>query len=481
MKNLTVVSLLIFLLIQSIASATEYEIKSNYEIIEIRPGINYFVYLFPTFSSSSLYTSPYIMLKFLENVEMKINFYNIKESFEYILRDGFISVPVKFIKYIQELELEIQNYSNKSVKMIFIDTTLEINASFDEFLNWKYELKYIETYNFPEPNLPEPIIFNVEKIEKTGFYVFDTTTEGTVVAVNDTDTNLLYYCINSENGCKFEVLNTLAVYQGNKYKFKLNPCLYRYNYYFFFPPIKYIDIESSELLETMDLTKNKYYNLKPEYVNEEHRPKYYKVENLAEDKFVLFNYESDTKSSFKICNINKNECSEVDYLYKFLKNNEYIIFINYMDRYYYNDYVNSNDQNNVEQSGEEYEEEGQEEEAKEDEKEKDKENKEEYNEKGKGRYIFPKYMIIPVNENVIETKTEGYFTFSDTKILVVNLENKDKLYAMGFITNKIIYSYTDNIVTKDNLDTLKFKKKIICLWKFQILKKISILSLFQWV
>ena len=67
-------------------------------------------------------------------------------------------------------------------------------------------------------------------------------------------------------------------------------------------------------------------------------------------------------------------------------------------------------------------------------------------------------MIIPVNENVIQTKTEGYYTFSDPKILVVNLENEDKLYAMSFVTNKIIYSYTDKNVTKDNLDTLKFEE-----------------------
>ena len=216
MKHLTVVSLLIFLLFQSIASISEEEIKSNYEIIEIPPELSLFYYVFPTFSSSSLDTSPYIMLKLLEDVEMNIKLYNGKETFENTIRDGFFSVPVKYIKYSQELDLEIQNSSNKSVKMIFIDTSLEINVSFDEFLNWKHELKYINSYYFPEPNIPDPIIFNVEKIEKTAFYIFDTTAERTVYEDNDTDTNLLYYCINSENGCKFEVLNALRVYQGNK-------------------------------------------------------------------------------------------------------------------------------------------------------------------------------------------------------------------------------------------------------------------------
>ena len=135
MKHLTVVSLLIFLLFQSIASISEEEIKSNYEIIEIPPELSLFYYVFPTFSSSSLDTSPYIMLKLLEDVEMNIKLYNGKETFENTIRDGFFSVPVKYIKYSQELDLEIQNSSNKSVKMIFIDTSLEINVSFDEFLN----------------------------------------------------------------------------------------------------------------------------------------------------------------------------------------------------------------------------------------------------------------------------------------------------------------------------------------------------------
>ena len=454
MKHLTLCSLLIFLLFQSIASATEpEEIKSNYEIIEIPPGFSNFVYYFQRISSSSLVTSPYIILKFLGDVEIK---FDNDEYYSVRLFNYFLYAPMKLIgdEY-KDLNLTFQNPSSKSVKMIFIDTSLEINVSFDEFLNWKHELKNIESEN----PIPEPIIFNVEKVEKTSFFIFDTTTEGTVVTVNDTDTNLLYYCINSENGCKFEVLKYLMIYQGKKYKFKLNPCSDGYSYYFF-PPIKYAVIENSELLETIDLTKNKYYNLKPEYINEEHPPKYYKVENLAEDKFVLFNYESesDTKSPFKICNMNKNECSEVEFLFKFLKNNEYIIFINYMDRYYYNDYLNLNDQKNAEESRVDYEEEeGQEEE--EEAQYKDDEKQDEYNEKGKGRYIFPKYMIIPVNENVIETKTEGYYTFSEIKILVVNLENKDKLYAMSFLTNKIFYSYTDNIVTKDNLDTLKFEEE----------------------
>lgn len=345
MKQLTVGSFLIFLLFQSIASTTDpVEIKSNYEIIEIPPGDSSFVYHFPTFLSSSLETSPYFFLKFLGDVEIK--FAEEDDFFEVNIFNYLFYAPVKYIE-MEDLNLIFQNLSNKSVKMILIDTSLEINVSFDEFLNWKHELKFPENL-MPDPYLPEPIIFNVEKIEKTSFYIFDTTTEGTVVADNDTDTNLLYYCINSENGCKFEVLNILTVYQGNKYKFKLNVC--SNGYYYYFLPIKYIDIESSELLETIDLTKNKYYNLKPEHVNEEHPPKYYKVENLAEDKFVLFHYESVTRSPFKICNLKKNECSEIDFLYKFLKNNEYIIFINYTDRYYYNDYLNSNDQKNVEQS-----------------------------------------------------------------------------------------------------------------------------------
>ena len=470
MKHLEVGSLLIFLLFQSISSSTEpVEIKSNYEIVEIPPESSDYIYFLKTFSSSSLDTSPYIFLKFLGDVEMKTDFdYDFSEV-KY--SDYFRYFPVKkFFNDREELNLQFNNRGNKSVQMIFIDTTLEINVSFDEFLNWKHELKYIQIPSYYEPFFPEPIIFNVEKIEKTAFYIFDTTTEGRVAEFNDTELNLLYYCINSENDCEFKELNTLTVYQGNKYKFKLNSCYLRYEGYFF-PPIIYADMESDELLETIDLTKNKYYNFELEGVDEKLPPKFYKVENLAEDKIVLFNYDSpyshhedDSYSPFKICNINNDECSEFGFLYKFLKNNEYIIIINYMERDYYYGHLNLNDQKKVEQSEEEEEDAEYEKEGQDKKEEQDKDDAEENNNKEQRsgnyntKFIFPKYMIMPINENVIETKTQGYYTFSEFKILVVNLENKDKLYAMSFLSLKIIYSYTDKIVTKDNLDTLSFKE-----------------------
>ena len=154
MKHLEVGSLLIFLLFQSISSSTEpVEIKSNYEIVEIPPESSDYIYFLKTFSSSSLDTSPYIFLKFLGDVEMKTDFdYDFSEV-EY--SDYFRYFPVKkFFNDREELNLQFNNRGNKSVQMIFIDTTLEINVSFDEFLNWKHELKYIQIPSYYEPFFP---------------------------------------------------------------------------------------------------------------------------------------------------------------------------------------------------------------------------------------------------------------------------------------------------------------------------------------
>ena len=107
--------------------------------------------------------------------------------------------------------------SNKnivSIKMVFIDYSKERNIRMEEFLYWNHIIQY---FTISQQIIPQPIIFNIDTIQETKRFFFDIKPAGSIV----NDTNLLYYCINNGNECKF--IRNLSVLDGKNYKFKLNP------------------------------------------------------------------------------------------------------------------------------------------------------------------------------------------------------------------------------------------------------------------
>ena len=170
-------------------------------------------------------------------------------------------------------------------------------------------------------------------------------------------------------------------------------------------------------LDIIDLSEKSYYNLGQLYSNEMKDPKIYKVQNIKENKNVIFNYEmidddgdNFFRRPFEICNDNTGDCEDHIVIYKFEKRYNYTIFIKYIENKDYNteDHL----------------------------------------------FIFPAYIITPLDENSIVNIEEGYHFFSEQKILVLDLEKKGQLYA--YLINNAIYhyGYSNESINIDNVNSL---------------------------
>ena len=204
--------LLIFLSFHSILNIIHN--LSNYENFEIAPETKeYFYYQIKYDNSSGLYHTPYILISFTEEVEFgDIDEETGEEKFITFDKDNWLIFPLSVISDMT-LNLVIRNNNSFSANFIFIDYSKEINLDFEAFINWNHLLK-IQT-----DLIPEPIIFNIDKVENNYIISFNTNAKGEIMH----DTNLLLYCINEGDECIFKELNILAIQKGKKYKFKLNP------------------------------------------------------------------------------------------------------------------------------------------------------------------------------------------------------------------------------------------------------------------
>ena len=171
-------------------------------------------------------------------------------------------------------------------------------------------------------------------------------------------------------------------------------------------------------LDIIDLSQKSYYNFGQIYSEGMKEPKIYKVQNIKEDKNVIFKFEMKDDSGdnlsgypFEICNDNTGDCEKDRiFIYKFEKKYNYTIFIKYCKNRYYD-------------------------------------SKEHM-------FIFPSYIISPINEKSIENIEEGYYCFSEDKILILNLEEKGELHAFLINSAKFYYGYTNKAINKDNIDSL---------------------------
>ena len=106
---------------------------------------------------------------------------------------------------------------------------------------------------------------------------------------------------------------------------------------------------SGKILDTIDLNQKMYYkNLKIETFSKLN-PSLIKVNNLIDDRYVFFTYKildsyygATYNNPYTICNDNTEECSYDVKTYKFLKNNNYTIYLsfvsnknNYEKKYYF--------------------------------------------------------------------------------------------------------------------------------------------------
>ena len=162
------------------------------------------------------------------------------------------------------------------------------------------------------------------------------------------------------------------------------------------------------IIDTIDFSKKMYkknfnfnFKLMP-------NPLIIKVNNLTENRNVYLHNNSYPTNPLEICNDNTNECTDSLFIYKFLKNNNYTIYVTPIPYDNYN-------------------------------------------------YYFPSYLFLPILKENVEEKEEGYYILPEPKIYTINLEINDYLF-ITFKNEQIVYlSLAEKKISLENFNNISFE------------------------
>ena len=173
-----------------------------------------------------------------------------------------------------------------------------------------------------------------------------------------------------------------------------------------------------EIIDTIDLNKEKYYSNLELESKENYDCSIYKIKNLKENKFVIFNYNKpesfdfdydnlNNVKPFKICINETDNCESNMTFYHFKKENEYTLYISFV-----------------------------------------------YSERQKMYYYNP-YYFFPVLTTTIEYKAQGLYAYTEPKIYNIDLQNTNGLYARLRNYQIIMFASSDEPLTLNNLTKLQ--------------------------
>ena len=169
-------------------------------------------------------------------------------------------------------------------------------------------------------------------------------------------------------------------------------------------------ISFENVIDTINLNESKYFKeIKLEDIK--YYEYLYKVKDIKEDKLYYFYYDIYKNSDIninpiEICNDKNGQCIKNISIYRFLKDNEYTIKLHFV-----------------------YE-----------------------------SYFFSSFSFEYISSNSIEEIVNGYKFTSDLKIYFINLKNKDEFNIYGFNITHMILAYTNESITLDNIEKLKYEK-----------------------
>ena len=141
------------------------------------------------------------------------------------------------------------------------------NVNFDFNTNNIFQYTYHDEYN-----VPYQLIFTIDCNEN--FYIIST---------DRINSEKKYYDKNKNNNIKINLLKSRTYY----FKFISVSSEIKHSCYF------YVSEKTCRYIDTIDLSKNNYNNIKHFRVSNETLPQYYAVNNLKENKTVLFNYREN--------------------------------------------------------------------------------------------------------------------------------------------------------------------------------------------
>ena len=116
-------------------------------------------------------------------------------------------------------------------KMIFIDSTKEINTNLTNFIYFSFNTSLLEG----KP--PYPLIFNIDKVQNEISYYFKANSKDQVYESK----SLIEYCIINGKECNFEEIGSIFNFEkGNKYKIRLNYYIKKNTDFYYFEEFSFI-------------------------------------------------------------------------------------------------------------------------------------------------------------------------------------------------------------------------------------------------
>ena len=159
---------------------------------------------------------------------------------------------------------------------------------------------------------------------------------------------------------------------------------------------------SGNIIDTIDLSERMYYKNINIISSTMQNPSIYKVSNLKNDTLVYFSYKA-LENPFEICDDSVGgACSKKVEFYKFLKDNNYTIYINFVSNY-------------------------------------------------ASEYTFNSYFFFPIFEDTLEKINKGYYISYVPKIYIINYVDKERLFYIAENTNNKLIKETNEEITLSNL------------------------------
>ena len=335
----------------------------------------------------------YITKSFYDDSDVVINNIDISElnkeqnSKLVINLFSYNSFAKKIYDYYKTLEFSLGN--KESIEFNFGD---EVSFDFEEkkLFHFKYEYKSDTT---------QDIYLYINTIVLLPFQLFFTDSDGKNTTKYDISINnkLLKIVLSNPGTYYLEFYSKNSLSKGGNFTTFLQ----------------------DSIIDTIDLSQKLYYsNFETRIFGDRNLlPNMYKVKNIKKDIFVYFTFSiknqniNDFNNPFKICNDNTDECEENVDLYKFLKGNEYTIYINF---------IRNNNFNIL------------------------------------NIFYYPSYSFFPIFDDTIEEKKEGFYSVEEPKIFYIDLKNKPQLYLYN--TKTISLAYTNKKLIENNLKNLEFKE-----------------------
>lgn len=188
------------------------EIK-NFEEITYPVGISTYSYDFSELNNPEV-NEIIFYFNFTNRENLKLNIINENEQIETIKVSSTdkIWINYKIPNINQKYIFEIINNGQSLGQMIFIDSSKEINTTFDIFINLNFSTGYIYDNYLPlifNFDIKEDVLFNYKEPKRSPIE--------TLYIEGD---YLLSYCIIDENECQFKGFKGLYLEGGKRYKIK---------------------------------------------------------------------------------------------------------------------------------------------------------------------------------------------------------------------------------------------------------------------